>query len=180
MKKELGFVVGAAALWMAAGTAPGAPKPVMATKPEAVAVVHPAPDFALIGAGGKTFPVKSLRGQPVVVLVGASPDAKGLRQEAGRIQELYLDFSARKTVFLAAFTGQTGRVESNVPYATAQNGAAVAAAYGVTGKEFAVIVIGPDGNVDMVTDKVVGAQRIMDIINNNGQTQAASRTGLGS
>ena len=181
MKKKFGFVVVAAVVCLAAGNVLGAPKPVVTdNKPATVSVVHPAPDFALIGAGGKLFPLKSLRGQPVVVLVAPSPDAKTLRQEAGRIQELYLQFSARKTVFFAAFTGQTGRVESNVPYAIAQNGAAVAAAYGVTGKEFAVIVIGPDGNVDMVSEKVEGAQRILDIINNNGQAQAATRTGLGS
>ena len=165
---------------VAAATVNAAPKVQLNTKPQVVSVVHPAPDFAWIGAGGKTYPAKGLHGQPMVILVALSPEAKGLRQEAGRIQENYLDFAARKTVFLAAFTGQIGRVESNVPYAIAQNGAALAAAYGVTGKNFAVIVVGPDGNVDLVSDKVEGAQRILDIINNNGQTQAASRTGLGS
>jgi len=182
MKKETGFgIVAALALCMAAGTVTGAPKPVIADKPAAVRVVHPAPDFAWIGAGGKTYPIKNLRGQPVVILVAPSPDAKPLRQEAERIQGLYLQLSARKAVFFAAFTnGHDGRVESNVPYAMAQNGAAVAAAYGVAGKEFVVIVIGPDGNVDMVSEKVEGAERILDIINNNGQTQAAMRTGIGS
>ena len=143
-------------------------------------VVHPAPDFAWIGAGNKTFPSKNFRGQPVVILVAPSPDARALRKQAARIEDLYLGFSAKKTVFVAAFTAQTGRVESNVPYAVAANGASVAAAYGARPGEFSVIVISPDGNVDMVSEKVEGAQRILDVINNTFQTQAAARTGIGS
>ena len=171
----------AVVMLMAAGIAVAAPKPRHADAPKAPAVVQPTKDFAWIGADGKTYPLRNLRGQPVVVLVAPSPDAKALRQEAGRIQGMYLQFSARKTVFFAAFTGgQKGRVESNVPYAIAANGAAVASSYGVDPSKFSVIVIGPDGNVDMVSQKVEGAERILDIINNNGQVQAASRTGLGS
>ena len=69
---------------------------------------------------------------------------------------------------------------SNVPYILAQNGGGVANAFGVAGNEFAVIVIGVDGNVDMVSTQVVSAQRILDVINNNGSVQAANRNGLGS
>ena len=143
-------------------------------------LVHPAPDFAWIGAGNKTFSSKNFRGQPVVILVAPSPDAKALRKETARIEDLYLGFSAKKTIFVAAFTVQTGRVESNVPYAVAANGPSVAAAYGAKPGEFSVIVISPDGNVDMVSDQVEGAQRILDVINNTFQTQAAARTGIGS
>ncbi len=142
-------------------------------------VLHPAPDFAWIGAGGKTFPAKNFRGQPVVILIAPSPEAGALRKEAERIEELYLGFSAKKTIFVAAFTAQTGRVQSNVPYAIAANGASVAAAYGVNPTEFSAVVISPDGNVDMVTHKVEGAQRFLDIINNSFQAQAAVRTGIG-
>ncbi len=142
-------------------------------------VVHPAPDFAWIGAGNKTFPAKNFRGQPVVILVAPSPEAKALRKESARIEDSYLNFSAKKTIFVAAFTVQTGRVESNVPFAIAANGPAVAAAYGAKPDELTVIVIGPDGNVDMVSAKVEGAQRILDVINNTFQTQAAVRTGIG-
>ena len=142
-------------------------------------VLHPAPDFAWIGAGGKTHPAKDFRGQPVVILVAPSPDSRTMRQEAGRIEELYLGLSAKKTIFVAAFTAQTGRVASDVPFAIAANGPAVAAAYGVNSTGFSVIIISPDGNVDMVSNKVEGAQRILDIINNTYQTQAAVRTGIG-
>ena len=174
-RKRAGILAAAMALALSA-TVLAAPKN---GKPAPSNVVHPAPDFAWIGAGNKTFPSKDFRGQPVVILVAPSPDANALRKETARIEDLYLNFSAKKTIFVAAFTAQTGRVESNVPYAIAANGPSVAAAYGAKPDDFTVIVIGPDGNVDMVSEKVEGAQRILDVINNTFQTQAAARTGIG-
>ena len=91
----------------------------------------------------------------------------------------YLQFSSKKTVFIAAFTSQNGRVPVNVPFAIAQNGPGIEAAYGVAGKGLAVVVIGPDGNMDLKQVGVMGAQRILDIINNNYQGQAAQRAGQG-
>ena len=142
---------------------------------------RPAPDFVLLGPGNRAIPSKQFRGQPVVILVAASPDSAPLRKEADRIEHLYLDLSARKTIFVGAFTAGNGaRVMSNVPFINAENGEAVARAYGVAGREFAVIVIGVDGNVDMVSTQVEAAQRILDVINNNGSVQSANRGGLGS
>ena len=63
-----------------------------------------------------------------------------------------------------------------MPFVPAQNGVAMAASYGVQGKGLAVVVLGPDGNVDLVSPQVEGAQRILDVINNTFQTQAAERT----
>ncbi len=151
-------------------------KPVPVVKP----VVRPAPDFAWIGAGGKATPLKSLRGQPVVVLIAASPDEGDFRKEVSHIDGLYLDLSERKTVFLAAFSARSGRVASNVPYVLAADGAAVAKAFGVPPGGFGVAVIAPDGNVDLFSNQVQAAQRLLDMINNSYQTQANSRTGLGS
>lgn len=155
-----------------------------APKTKSSATAKPAartvPDFTWIGAGGKIYPGKNFRGQPVVILVAASPDAGDLRKQAGRIEDKYLDFAAKKTAFVAAFTGTPpARVQSDVPFVIAENGAAVAANFGVQGKGIAVIVLGPDGNVDFTSTHVEGAQRILDIINNTFQTQAASRTGQG-
>jgi peroxiredoxin len=143
------------------------------------AAVKLAPDFFWEGTGGKGHPLKQLRGQPVVVVIAPSPDAKPMRQQAGKIEDAYLDFSGRKTVFIAAFTAQKGRVASNVPFVIAQDGAAVAKAYGVADGGFAVVVIGADGNVDMQSDRVEAAQRILDIINNSFQPQATARKGQG-
>ena len=173
-----GQCLAAVASLLLVGTAWSAPK-TRTVPPPAANVVRPATDFAWVGAGGKTYPLKNFRGQPVVVLVAPSPDSKAFRQEAGRIEGLYLQFSAKKTIFLAAFTQQPGRVASDVPFALAANGGEVAAAYGVPPNELSVIVLGPDGNVDMKSTKVEGAQRILDVINNTYQTQAANRTGIG-
>ena len=161
------------------GTAVGAPR-VKTNAPLPSSVVHPAPDFLWVGAGGKAMPSKSFRGQPVVIVVAPSPEAGPMRKEAARIEDLYLRFSAKKTVFVAAFTQQTGRVQSNVPFAIAANGADVAKAYGAPPNQLSVIVISPDGNVDMVSARVESAQRILDVINNSFQAQASNRTGLGT
>lgn len=143
-------------------------------------VVRPAPDFAWIGAGGKVAALKALRGQPLVLLIAPSPDQHEFRKQVDRIDHLYLDLSERKTVFLAAFYAQPGRVMSNVPYALVQNGANVAKAYGVPANGFGVAVISPEGNLDFFSTEVQAAQRLLDIINNSYQPQAASRLGLGS
>ena len=112
----------------------------------------------------------------MVILIASSPTDGDVRKQAGRIEDRYLDFAAKKTVFVVAFTGAgPSRVESNVPFVPAQNGAAVAAAYGVQGKGLAIVVLGPDGNVDLVSPQVEGAQKILDVINNTFQTQAAER-----
>ena len=55
----------------------------------------------------------------------------------------------------------------------------MAVAYGVPPNELSVIVISPDGNVDMVSKRVENAQRILDVVNNTFQVQAAARTGIG-
>ena len=157
-------------------TASAAPKPAANNKPAASSTVRTAADFTWIGAGGKVSPGKNFRGQPVVILIASSPADGDVRKQAGRIEDRYLDFAAKKTVFVVAFTGAgPSRVESNVPFVPAQNGAAVAAAYGVQGKGLAVVVLGPDGNVDLVSPQVEGAQKLLDTINNTFQTQAANR-----
>jgi hypothetical protein len=150
-----------------------------APAPKIKPVVRPAPDFIWVGAGNKGVPLKALRGQPVVLLIAPSPDQGEFRKEVSRIDALYLDLSERKTVFLAAFTAHGGRVPSNVPYAIAANGPEVAKAYGVPPGGFAVAVISPDGNMDLISTQVEAAQRLLDMINNSYQPQAATRTGLG-
>ena len=154
------------------------PKPAAASNKPASNTVRVAADFTWIGAGGKVYPGKNFRGQPVVILISATPNDGDLRKQAGRIEDRYLDFAAKRTIFVVAFTGaQPARVESNVPFVPAQNGAEMAATYGVQDKGTAVIVLGPDGNVDFASPQVEGAQRLLDVINNTFQTQAAERAG---
>ena len=141
------------------------------------AVVRLAPELSWEGTGGRPHPLKQLRGQPVVLLIAPSTETKAFRKQVAHIEKNFLGFSARKTVFIVAFTAQAGRVESNVPFITAQNGAAVAAAYGVKDGDLTVAVIGPDGNVDLQADEPVPSQRILDVINNTFTAQAAARSG---
>ena len=169
---------GGFALLMLAQAAAGKPAPPPAPS-AAKSIVRLAPDFAIQGAG-KTFPLKKLRGQPVVVLIAPSADAKPMREEAEKLEKAYLQFSAKKTVFVTALTAQPGWVASNIPFAPAQNGAAVGGAYGVAAGAFAIVIISPEGNVDMQSARVEPAQRVLDIINNSYQRQASQRTGLGS
>jgi len=133
-------------------------------------VVRPAPDFVV--AGGKTL--RSLRGQPVVLLVAPSPRSKAFRSQVKRLEKDYRRFAAQNAVFVAAFTESSEGLRTNIPFAVASNGAAVAARYGLTGP-FHLLVIGRDGNIDLLTSKVSGSYAVRDAILNNYTMQAASR-----
>ncbi len=136
-------------------------------------VVRPAPDFTW--GPGKTL--KSWKGQPVLLLIAPSPKSSAFRKQADRIQAVYQEFAARNAVFVAAFTDPEAASQplpSNIPFVIASNGAQIAANYGFEGK-FAVVVIGKDGNLDLNSAKVVPASRIMDMILNNFEQQAAER-----
>ena len=60
------------------------------------------------------------------------------------------------------------------PFVVANNGTAVASAYGTSG-DFSLAVIGRDGNLDYVTDKVRTGQRVRDVMLNSYSIQAATR-----
>ncbi len=133
-------------------------------------VVRPAPDVVLETGKG----LKSLRGQPVVILVATHPQSRTFRKQAKRLEREYQRFAARKTVFIAAFTQSSAGLSSNIPFVLARNGAAVAAQYGVN-TPFALMVIGQDGNLDLQTAKLSPASRVRDAILNNYAQQAAQR-----
>ena len=158
--------------------APTAPPPAKAGS--GANVPRLAPEFVWRGAGNVGYPLKRLRGQPVVVLVAPTADSRDFRQQAGRIEKIYLDMAARKVVFIAALT-QVGerfqRPQSSVPFVLAADGPAVANAYGLGGARFGLVVIGTDGNVDYTGAKVVGARQILDVVNNSFQPQNTGRKG---
>ena len=143
-------------------------------------VPRPAPEFVWRGAGNVGYPLRKLRGQPVVILVAPAADGRDFRQQAGRIEKIYLDMAAKKVVFIAALTqggDRIARPQSSVPFVLAADGAAVANAYGVAGGRFGLVVVGPDGNVDYTGNKVLGARQILDVVNNSFQPQNAQRKG---
>jgi peroxiredoxin len=139
------------------------------------AVVRPAPDFTFPGPSNRAKNLRSLRDQPVVLLIADSPRTGAFRKQLKQLREIYSQFASRQVVFIAAFKdGSMEPVQSNVPFAIANNGAAVAGAYGVQ-DDFALVVIGKDGNVDYQSEKPAAAQRIRDVIQNSFAVQEAAR-----
>jgi len=134
------------------------------------AVVRPAPDFSIPGIG-KMKSLKALRGQPVVLVIANSPRTGDFKAQAKNLKDIYQQFASKQVVFVAAFTEDTGLIKSDIPFAVADNGPAVAGAYGVTDK-FNIVIIGKDGNVDYQTKKVLPASRVRDVIQNSFAVQS--------
>ena len=151
MKKH--FVLGLAALVLALGAA-------------TAAVVRPAPNITWVDYTGKLKGLGAFKGQPVVVLIAPSPRDRAFRSQVGQLQKMYERYAAAKVVFVVAFTGEPGQIKSNIPFAVAGDGPKVAFDY-QTGEKFGIAIVGRDGNLDYVTDRVLPAQRIFDVINNS-------------
>jgi hypothetical protein len=137
-------------------------------------IVRPAPDFAWVGAGGKPENFREFRGQPVVLLIAPDPRSWTFRRQVGHLQRVYQRLAATGAVCVAAFTQTPGIIRSNIPFALAQDGAQVAGLIGA-GSGFNIAVIGKDGNVDVLTDRVLSGQRVLDIINNSFAVQQSLR-----
>jgi peroxiredoxin len=135
------------------------------------AVVRLAPDFTFPGIGNKSKSLKSLRGQPVVLIIANSPKVGDFKAQAKYLREIYQQFASKQVVFVAAFTEESGLIKSDIPFAVAENGPAVAGAYGVVDK-FNIVIIGKDGNVDYQTKKVLPPERVRDVIQNSYAVQA--------
>lgn len=137
-------------------------------------VIRKAPDFTWPGAGNKSRSLRSLSGQPVVLVIADSPRSGAFRKQAAWLRQTYSQLAAKGAVFIAAFREGEGPVKSDIPFVVANNGSAVASAYGVEGG-FGLVVIGRDGNVDYQTSQVRTGERVRDLIINNFQVQAGTR-----
>lgn len=137
-------------------------------------VVRPAPDFTWQGAG-HAVSLRSLRGQPVVLLIAKNARVGALRAQVRKLRETYQEFSNRKVVFVAAIENGEADIRSDIPFVIATNGAQVAAEYGVSGRRFAIVLIGRDGNVDLQTTRVLPATRVREVIVNSFAEQSAHR-----
>ena len=109
-----------------------------------------------------------------MLVISSSPDTRAFRKQAERLAPIYQEFASRGTVFVAAFSQKDGQIPSNIPFVVAANGSAVAAAYGFR-EDITVAIIGRDGNLDLVTDKVLPAFRIREVIQNSYSVQQAAR-----
>ena len=137
-------------------------------------VVRPAPDFGWLKSGEKAASLKSLRGQPVVLVVALSPRQRAFRAQVGQLQKVYQLLGNDEMVAVVAFTAEPGLIRSNIPFVLAANPAAVSSAYGVS-SDFAIFVIGKDGNLDALSERVLPGQRIIDIIKNSFAVQHDNR-----
>jgi len=140
-------------------------------------VVRPAPDFGIEGVA-KVSSLRSFRGQAVVLVVTRNVRDKEFRVEVERLRTLYAQFSTEKVLFVAAIENGPEDVPSDIPFVTAADPGQVAADYGLNGR-FGIAVIGVDGNLDMVTSKVIAAERVKDVVFDNYESQAQARKPLG-
>jgi hypothetical protein len=136
------------------------------------AVVRPAPNFELQDAKGASL--RTYRGQALVLLITRSAREKKFRAEVYRLEQLYGGFSTEKVLFVAAIEEGPREVRSNIPFVLAANPKQVAADYGAGGR-FAIAVIGVDGNLDLITDRLIAAERVRNAVFNNFETQLSSR-----
>jgi hypothetical protein len=136
-------------------------------------VVRPSADFSYQGVGPKASTLKGLRGQPVVLMITDSPKNGDFRKQLFNLKFRYQEFANKQVIFVAAFTKEPGPIKSNIPVVTANDGAAVAGAYGAQGK-FTIAIIGKDGNLDYQTRKVLSAARVNDVIQNSYAVQSVT------
>ena len=146
----------------------------LTTIPLQAEVVRPAPDFSWIDSTGKSKSAKDLRARPVLVLIAESPRQWAFRSQVGQLQKIYERFAADGLLCVAAFSREPGQIRSNIPFLTVPDNAGTAAAFD-TATGFSISIIGMDGNLDYVSNRVVPAQRIFDIIDNSFAKQKLLR-----
>jgi peroxiredoxin len=150
------------------------PTPGPAGQVPADGVVRPAPEFAWSSVAGKVRRLRDLRGQPVVLIFATGPTAKDFTKQVKEITRQYRRLAARNTLFFVAFTKETGVItRSDVPFIVLPDPETIADEYQVG--DFGIAIIGPDGNLDYATDRIIPGQRILDVINNSFQVQVQQR-----
>lgn len=137
-------------------------------------VANRAPDFLWINSAGKTGNLSAFKGQPVVLIIAPSPESREFRSQLNRLKGIYEKMGSQKVVFVAAFTQAGGRVPSNIPFVLAADGPRVGFDFN-SQERFAVAIIGRDGNLDYLTNRVLPGQRVFDVIANSFVTQTMMR-----
>lgn len=139
----------------------------------ASSVVTCAPDFSWQQAG-KVEHLAALGGKPVLLVITPSPKTWAFHYQLWELRGMYEKLAAQGMIACVAFTKQEGRIGSNIPFIPVLDGLAVGKAYGVE-SDFAVAVIGADGNLDCLSRRPLSGQRIHDLINASYTTQARLR-----
>ena len=139
-----------------------------------VTVPRPAPEFLWASVNGKVRRLKDVRGQPVVLIFATDPQQKEFRKQIKNIDKVYRGFAQRNALFFVAFTKETGVITgSNVPFVVLPDPLTTADAYRVG--DFGIAVIGPDGNLDYATDRVIPGIKIINVMDNSYAIQTQER-----
>ncbi len=137
-------------------------------------VVRPAAEFRWTDSTGTTRSSREFLGRPVVLLIANSPRQWAFRSQIGQLQQMYERLANDKLVCVAAFSQQPGVVRSNIPFVTVPDGPRVAFDFGVP-EGFAIAIIAPDGNLDLISERVVPSRRVYDVLLNTYTAQRAMR-----
>ena len=152
---------------------PPEPPPNAVRAKKASSVVTPSADFTF-AAPGKARSLRSLRGQAVVIVFARDAGVGAFKKQLQELGPIFQELASKRVIFVAALTEGEGPVKSNIPFVLANDGAGVAARYGVTEK-FAIAIIGPDGNIDYQTTMVLPGGRVRDVIQNSFVVQDTAR-----
>ena len=150
----------------------------LAATPQGTAeVVRPAPGIAFPADGGTPRTLASFKGQPLILLLADSPNRAAFKAQLKELAGSFDRLAIRSTVVAAGFKGgDTSVVRSNVPLVLLPEGAAACAAFQLKG-EFAIVLVGPDGNIDYQTGKVLNMNRILEVMQNSYEIQKAAQRG---
>jgi hypothetical protein len=142
-------------------------------------VVRPAPSIAFPSDSGKPRTLASFKGQPLILLLADSPKRGAFKAQLKELESSFDRLAIRGTVVAAGFKGgNPGAVRTNVPLVLLPEGPTACSAFQLKG-EFAIVLIGPDGNIDYQTGKVLNMNRILEVMQNSYEVQKAAQRGSG-
>jgi hypothetical protein len=137
-------------------------------------VPRPAPEFLWASVNGKVKRLKDVEGQPVVLIFATDPQQKEFKKQVKNITKIYKHLAERKALFFVAFTRETGVITgSDVPFVVLPDPGSAADAYRVG--DFGIAVIGPDGNLDYATDRIIPGTKIITVMDNSYAIQSQER-----
>jgi hypothetical protein len=137
-------------------------------------VPRPAPEFLWASVNGKVKRLRDVEGQPVVLIFATDPQQKEFKKQVKNITKFYKALIERKALFFVAFTKETGVITgSDVPFVVLPDPLAAADAYRVG--DFGIAVIGPDGNLDYATDRIIPGVKIVNVMDNSYAIQSQER-----
>jgi hypothetical protein len=169
------LLAGMAQTQAAPAQAQASPAPKEKQKRSAVPnVPRPAPEFLWASVNGKVKRLKDVEGQPVVLIFATDPQQKEFKKQVKNITKVYKNLAERKALFFVAFTRETGVITgSDVPFVVLPDPGSAADAYRVG--DFGIAVIGPDGNLDYATDRIIPGIKIINVMDNSYAIQSQER-----